>query len=318
MTTPPPRPTTGSHSTTGSHQTTGHHVPPIPPHLDPWVAELVRTGRRGRRIRGGRRVTKDDAAIALLAAPISSPRRMAVIGLKGGTGKTTLAVAMARTYARARGENVLLFDADTRHGSLPLRTGVLPVASAHDLAVTGDPGRVEILAGSLGRSPEGVWVLPSGRTAAQSAEMDERVYTGAMNAVYRHFPIMITDCGAGVATPLMQRVLSGTHALVLATTATADGVLTTEGALDWLARNGYADLVRRSIVVLTNVTPKGPGLSLEDARRRFASSCAAVFAIPADRHLAVGSHLDLDALAPATRAAFAALAGAVLGSALSG
>jgi len=187
---------------------------------------------------------------------------MAVIGLKGGTGKTTLAVAMARTYARARGENVLLFDADTRHGSLPLRTGVLPVASAHDLAVTGDPGRVEILAGSLGRSPDGVWVLPSGRTAAQSAEMDERVYTGAMNAVYRHFLIMITDCGAGVATPLMQRVVSGTHALVLATTATADGVLTTEGALDWLARNGYADLVRRSIVVLTNVTPKGPGLSL--------------------------------------------------------
>lgn len=254
---------------------------------------------------------------AVLTAPIPSPRRIAVISLKGGTGKTTLAVAMAATYARSRGSDVLLFDADTRHGSLPLRTGVLPVASAHDLAVTGDPGRVEILAGSLARSHDGVWVLPSGRSAAQSAEMDERTYTGAMNAVYRHFPIMITDCGAGVATPMMARVLSGSHSLVLATTATADGVLTTESAVDWLQRAGYAELIRRSIVVLTNVTAKGPGMSLEDAQRRFASSCAAVLAVPADRHLAVGSYLDLDALAPATRAACTRLAAAALRAALS-
>lgn len=243
---------------------------------------------------------------------------MAVVGLKGGTGKTTLAVAMAATYARASGANILLVDADTRHGSLPLRTGVLPIASAHDLAFTGDPGRIEILAGSLARSRDGVWVLPSGRTAAQSAEMDERVYTGAMNAVYRHFPIVITDCGAGVATPLMQRVLSGAHCLILATTATADGILTTEAAVDWLHRTGYADLTKRSIVVLTNVAAKGPGLKLEEAQRRFASSCAAVLAVPADRHLAVGSVLDLDALAPATRAACTELAVAALAAARSG
>jgi len=228
-----------------------------------------------------------------------------------------MAVAMAMTYARVRGNDVLLFDADTRHGSLPLRTGVLPVASAHDLAVTGDPGRIDILAGSLARSRDGVWVLPSGRTAAQSAEMDERVYTGAMNAVYRHFPIMITDCGAGVATPLMQRVLSGSHCLVLATTASADGVMTTESAVDWLHRTGYGELTRRSIVVLTNYSPKGPGLTLKEAQRRFASSCAAVLAIPNDRHLEVGSYLDLDALAPATRSSCIELAAAALGAALS-
>lgn len=248
---------------------------------------------------------------------IVSPRRIAVVGPKGGTGKTTLAVAMATTYARVRDHDVLLFDADTRHGALPLRAGVLPVASAHDLAVTGDPGRVEILAGSLARSRDGVWVLPSGHTAAQSAEMDERVYIGAMDAVYRHFPIMITDCGAGVATPLMQRVLSGAHCLVLATTATADGVQTTETAMDWLQRTGYGKLTKASIVALTNVSSKGPGLTLDEARRRFASSCATVLAIPADPHLALGSYLDLDELAPAARAAVTQLATEALGLSLS-
>lgn len=295
-------------------------LPPRAPHLDPWVTELTRVGRGPRLPRSGRggrasRIEQEEWD-AQLRAPISSPRRMAVVGLKGGTGKTTLAVAMATTFARSRGQDVLLFDADTRHGSLPLRTGVLPVASAHDLAVTGDPGRVDILAGSLGKTRDGVWVLPSGRSAEQSAEMDDRVYTGAMNAVYRHFPIMITDCGAGIATPLMQRVLSGCHSLVMASTATADGILTTENAIAWLQRAGYGELTRRSIVALTNVTPKGPGLGLAEVRRRFASTGAEVLAVPADRHLAVGGYLYFDGLAPATRAAFSHLAASALRAAL--
>lgn len=288
-----------------------------PPHLDPWVVELAGRSRRPRRLRAGR-AAQTQATAALRAIPIASPRRMAVVGLKGGTGKSTLSVALANTYARERGENVLLFDADTRHGVLPLRTGTSPVASAHEIAATGDPGRPENLAGSLSRSPDGVWVLPSGRTPAQSAAMDERVYTGAMNALYRHFPITISDCGAGLASPLMQRVLSGCHSLVLATSATADGVLTSENAIAWLRSAGYAELTGRSVVALTNAThspkarAKGPGIGVEEARRRFATSCADVIAVPADRHLAVGSYLDLDALAQPTRAAIIAVAAAAL------
>ncbi|MDQ3578293.1 MAG: hypothetical protein M3443_12000 [Actinomycetota bacterium] len=83
--------------------------PPMAPHRDPWIAELApedrrSRGRRGRR--GGRAnkksptTTKNDPVAASLTPVIESPRRLAVIGLKGGTGKTTLAVAMAMTYAR--------------------------------------------------------------------------------------------------------------------------------------------------------------------------------------------------------------------------
>lgn len=317
MSSPPPPPPRHESPPPGSPSPRAEPPPlPLPrtaPHLDPWVAELARPGGRGsRRVRRIGRARRAEATAALQAIPILSPRRMAVVGLKGGTGKSTLSVAIASTYARIRGADVLLFDADTRHGVLPLRTGISPVASVHEIAATGDPGRVENLAGSLSRSRDGVWVLPSGRSAAQSAAMDERVYTGAMNAVYRHFPITITDCGAGLATPLMQRVLSGCHSLVLATSATADGVLTSENAVAWLRRSGYAELTQRSVLALTNVSAKGPGIGLEEARRRFATSCADVIAIPADRHLAVGSYLDLDALAPATRAAVVALATAVL------
>ncbi len=160
-------------------------------------------------------------------------------------------------------------------------------------------------------------MLPSGLDPGESARFDEATFVATMDVVHRHFPITITDCGAGVATPLMQRVLSGAHSLILATTATADGVLTTESAVDWLQRTGYGELTKHSIVVLTNVSAKRPGMSLEEARRRFASSCAAVLAIPADSHLAVGGRLELERLAPATQAACNQLAAAALGAALS-
>lgn len=290
---------------------------PHPAHLDPWVAALTEGSGRHRRRRAGRRIrtSRDEVVAALQAITITAPRRLAVVGLKGGSGRTTLSVVLATTYARVRGEHVLLFDADTRHGSLPLRTGTFPIATAHEVAATGDPGRVEVLTGAVSRSADGVWVLPSGRSAAQSALLDERVHAGAMNALYRHFPIMITDCGSGLATPLMEAVLSGCHGLVLATTDGEDGVQAIEQAVSWLRRTGYFDLTKRSVVAMT--TLHRSGVSLAEAQRRFGTSCADVLAIPADPHLAAGSYIDIGALEVSTRVAYARLAVSALRAAQS-
>ena len=83
------------------------------PHLDPGVAGLDAPRPAPRRRLFGRGLTEGDspptpADIAAwsgqLAAPVPSPRRIGVIALKGGVGKTTLAVLLASALARHRRE----------------------------------------------------------------------------------------------------------------------------------------------------------------------------------------------------------------------
>ena len=298
---------------------------PAAPHLDPAVAGLTRAPQPVKRrwtTRGETPVEPPPTAADLaawtasLATPVQSPRRIGVVALKGGVGKTTLSVLLASTLARSRTDPVLLFDADTTFGSLALRTGVPLAASAHELAVAGDPGRFDVLSGALSRSRDGAWVLPSGRDPEQSAALSEQVYVGAMNAVFRHFAVMVTDCGAGLATPLMRRVVSGCHSLVLATSPSVDGLLASHNVLRWLRTSGFAALADRSIVALTNVPAGGGAVDLAEARNRFAGLAGTVLTVPSDPHLATGSQLELDALAPATRAAAVRLAASALGAAL--
>ncbi|PZA22599.1 MinD/ParA family ATP-binding protein, partial [Modestobacter versicolor] len=278
------------------------------PHLDPAVAGLTEqppTARRRWPWQGPQAEQPSSADVAAwtatLQTPVPSPRRIGVVALKGGVGKTTLSVLLAGTLARARQDPVLLFDADTTFGSLALRTGVPLSASAHELAAAGDPGRFDVLAGALARSADGAWVLPSGRDPEQSAALTEQVYIGAMNAVFQHFAVMVTDCGAGLATPLMRRVVSGCHSLVLATSPSVDGILASHNVLRWLRSSGFAGLADRSVVALTNVPADGAGVDVTETVARFGPLAGDVVAVPADRHLAQGGRLDLDALSGPTR-----------------
>jgi MinD-like ATPase involved in chromosome partitioning or flagellar assembly len=305
---------------------------PAPVHLDPRVAGLVRPGRTrpapaplrsvgsavGAFVRpsSAESFDVDQLATQQLLARLPGPRRISVVALKGGVGKTTLSVLLAGTIARARREPVLLFDTDPTFGSLVLRTGARPRIAVADVARLGDPGSLERMRPFLAPSPDGVWVLPSGLDPEQSAALDADSYAGAMDAVHRHFPVMVTDCGTGLVGPVSQRVLRGSHTLVFATSPSLDGVMATHNSLSWLHEHGRAWLARNSTVVLTNVPRRGAALDLDETRQRFAPLCREVTVLPADPHLAAGGPVDLDALAPATRTAALRLAASVIGAAL--
>lgn len=296
------------------------HARAVPAHLDPRVTGLDQAGAPRRRSQFfGRRShhdkTSNPTSNAILA-PIDSPRRISVVGLKGGVGKTTLSILMAKSMARARKRPVLLLDSDTTYGSLMLRTGVVPVASAHDVAQMGDPGALSVLSSVISRTEEDVWVLPTGRSPQQSAEFDDTTYVGAMRAVFRHFPITITDSGTGMAGPLMDRIITASHSLVIATSPSLDGVLASHNALQWLGSLGYHDLLNRTIVAISNVSTTQPQIDIAETRARFAPLCRAVITVPADPHLAPGSLLEYDKLDAQTQRAASDLAAVALEAAL--
>jgi len=263
--------------------------------------------------RGKARGREQEAEFAGgLEIPLRSPRRIAVVGLKGGVGKTTLSVLLADLYSRARGEPVLLMDADPTFGSLLLRSGVAPTHSARDLAGRGDPGQFAILAPYLAQSAVGTWVLPSGLDPGESAHFDEGTFVSTMEVVHRHFPVTVIDCGAGLSGGLMSQLLGGAHTLVFATSPSVDGITATYSGLRWIADRGFGALVANSFVAVTAVRRRGTPVDLTAAGRRFEGLCRGLLVVPDDPHLRAGSRIDLDELAQPTRGAITQLAAEVL------
>jgi len=247
-----------------------------------------------------------------LSIPSRGPRRIAVVGLKGGVGKTTLSVLLAGIYSQVRREPVLLLDADPTFGSLLLRSGVAPTYSARELAGRGDPGELAILAPYLAQSAHGTWVLPSGLDPGQSARFDEATFAATMDVVHRYFPVMVTDCGAGLSGGLMSQLLGGTHTLVFATSPSVDGLTATYAGLRWIADRGFGALVANSLVAVTAVPRRGTPVDLAAAARRFDGLCRGLLNVPDDPHLRAGARIDHSELADETRAALMHLAAEVL------
>ncbi|MDQ3475132.1 MAG: MinD/ParA family protein [Actinomycetota bacterium] len=244
--------------------------------------------------------------------PLKSPLRIAVVGLKGGVGKSTLSVLLAGMYSKSRDEPVLLLDTDPTFGSLLLRSGVAPTHSARDLAGRGDPGDLAILTPYLARSADGAWVLPSGLDPGESARFDEATFVATMDVVHRHFAITVTDCGAGLSGGLMRQLLSGAHTLVFATSPSVDGITATYAGLRWIAERGFGALVANSFVAVTAVRRRDLPVDLAAAAKRFDGLCRGLISNTDDPHLRAGARIDQSELTEQTRLAMLRLAAEVL------
>jgi pilus assembly protein CpaE len=97
---------------------------------------------------------------AATVRPADAPRSplVAVLGPKGGTGKTTLATNLAADLA-TRGQETLLVDLDLQFGDVGVVLGVEPDRTIYDLATAGGTMDAERLRGYTGRSRDGVNVL---------------------------------------------------------------------------------------------------------------------------------------------------------------
>jgi hypothetical protein len=90
-----------------------------------------------------------------------------------------------------------------------------------------------------------------------------------------------------------------------------DGASSASTTLDWLSAHGYADLVSRSITVISGVRETGKMINVEDIVSHFETRCRGVVVVPFDEHLAAGAELDLDMMRPKVREAYFTLAAMV-------
>nr|MBA3524853.1 AAA family ATPase [Geodermatophilaceae bacterium] len=144
-----------------------------------------------------------------LATPVQGSHRVAVVSLKGGVGKTTVAAGLALTLAQHRGDRVVALDANPDAGTLAERvTGEVEV-SVRDLLADVDRIRsfTDITAyTSLTRRLQ---VVAADPVPDPSSPFDEFGYRTVSGVLSRFFNIIVTDSGTGV----LHSALAGTLAL---------------------------------------------------------------------------------------------------------
>ncbi|GLY92142.1 MinD/ParA family ATP-binding protein [Actinoallomurus iriomotensis] len=292
---PPPPPPYGAPPAPGSDDAlTGRPV-----HGDPMLRRVTRGIQRVVGASTTSETHDRTAAAGRLQQAVTTTRRIAVTSLRGGAGKTTIAVLTASALARHRPDRVLLIDADPEFGTMPLRLGVTSAPALPELA-----GRrfewFDDVRPYLARTDAGLWILPG--TGSGTATLDPGVFQTVTGALNRFFAIVVIDCGAGLTGELQRGVLANAHAHIHVTPGTADGAVSAGRALDWLNANGHQALAPRTVTVFATHAPHSRA-NLAPATALLRSHGIGVAHLPYDRHLASGGVLDLSLLAESTRQA---------------
>ncbi|MGH9095002.1 MAG: MinD/ParA family ATP-binding protein, partial [Acidimicrobiales bacterium] len=268
----------------------------------------------GRRIKLGPS-SNDTARDQLLARARTSAatgrRRIAMISLKGGVGKTTTTVMLGHTLADVRGDNVIAIDANPDAGNLAQRIRRQSEMSARDLLnATGSLERYADVRTYTSQADSRLEVLAGEADPALSEAFSASDYEHVLAALERVYSIVLTDCGTGILHDAMRAVLWYADQLVVVTSPAVDSANALGQLLEWLECHGHHILVESGIVVVNGVR-KHSAIRLEQFDQAFGRRCRAVVRVPYDPALSTGGVVSLEALLPATRRAYLDLAAAV-------
>ncbi|WP_030041106.1 MinD/ParA family ATP-binding protein, partial [Streptomyces resistomycificus] len=250
--------------------------------------------------------------LELIRTPVLSCYRIAVISLKGGVGKTTTTTALGSTLATERQDKILAIDANPDAGTLGRRVRRETGATIRDLvqAIPYLNSYMDIRR-FTSQAPSGLEIIANDVDPAVSTTFNDEDYRRAIDVLGNQYPVILTDSGTGLLYSAMRGVLDLADQLIIISTPSVDGASSASTTLDWLSAHGYADLVSRSITVISGVRETGKMIKVEDIVSHFETRCRGVIVVPFDEHLAAGAEVDLDMMRPKVREAYFNLAAMV-------
>ncbi|MEV6671534.1 SCO5717 family growth-regulating ATPase [Streptomyces sp. NPDC051162] len=243
--------------------------------------------------------------LELIRTPVLSCYRIAVISLKGGVGKTTTTTALGATLASERQDKILAIDANPDAGTLGRRVRRETGATIRDLvqAIPSLNSYMDIRR-YTSQAPSGLEIIANDVDPAVSTTFNDEDYRRAIDLLGKQYPIILTDSGTGLLYSAMRGVLDLADQLIVVSTPSVDGASSASTTLDWLHAHGYADLVSRSVTVISGVRETGKMIKVEDIVSHFETRCRGVVVVPFDEHLAAGAEVDLEMMRPKTREAY--------------
>lgn len=158
---------------------------------------------------------------------------VAVLGLRGGTGVTTLAVNLALTLARSSPNQVCLVDLSPSSGHGALQLGLRPEPNWSALALLSvGPGSATIRNYLLSHSA-GLYLLAAPFVPIVGEGLRREMVMAVLTALRENFPNVVVDLPTFLSEGAMA-VLENADAILLVTTADPSALQTTVGTLQVL------------------------------------------------------------------------------------
>jgi MinD-like ATPase involved in chromosome partitioning or flagellar assembly len=245
---------------------------------------------------------------ARIQRPLETHCTMAVVQLKGGATKTTVAYHLAATYGRIRGGNILAGEFNENQGTL----GERALAGAHDrttLDLIRNLGTVTRRTSDLVRyiRPQGddrIHVLASPPEGADRRRVDGTSVKAAHDVLLSLYNLILLDTGNSAQASTWQAAVDVADSLVFVAQNKADDFRLLEATIEGVKAQGHAAKFTRSILVITNTAQPNADRLAQLKEYGKSIGLAAVVVVPFDRSLQEGQNFDYEALNPATRRAY--------------
>ncbi|MGI5154601.1 TcpE family conjugal transfer membrane protein [Microbispora sp. CA-102843] len=262
---------------------------------------------------GGSRTDGMEIDEARTRVPLTTSKRIMVLGCTGGAGQTTTALMLGHTLARYREDRVLALDANTGEDTLTTRIAAESPETLSSL-IEGS----EEVTGYLGmrayttRCESGLEVVGADTDDRVTQRLAERAFLAdwrrTLAALDRHYRLTVIDPAAALAA----RLLPYADQLVLVAPASEDASEAVAMTYEWLDGHGCSDLRRRAVMVINGVSRRSLP-EVEQAEAVASGRCRAIVRVPWEDELAPGrpGPVDVNHLRMGGRRAYVALAGVI-------
>ncbi|MBI5948614.1 MAG: AAA family ATPase [Chloroflexi bacterium] len=208
----------------------------------------------------GRVLNLHTRKAAAPAEPLLRGRVIAVVGQKGGIGKTTISTNLAAALAGEAHSSTVIVDFDTNFGDVGLAFDVHGDYTAGDLASGLDSLDRESFKDSLVLHESGAYVLPAPRHVGDWLHVEPEQLEALVDAAASMFDHVIIDTPGAFNDTVAAALALADHAFIV-TSLEVTSIKNTALLLDLLKEEEYPE--ERILVIVNNTSPD-PGVTAMD------------------------------------------------------
>ncbi|MCY7403763.1 MAG: chromosome partitioning protein [Cryobacterium sp.] len=250
-------------------------------------------------------------AITAVQRSLNGPRTIVVLNPKGGAHKTTATLLIAATFGIYRGGYTLAWDNNETMGTLGVRAQAArhtntAVDLLRDLDRFGDTrSRVGDLDNYVRSQGDAQFdALASDLDPAGAASIDDNAFRKLHKTLSRFYRVLVIDTGNNMRASNWEAAVDTADQLVIVSTIREDTGYGAASLIDGLRQKGHADKVAQAVTVLASPSKTADEQLSKRLHDHFRQLTRTVVDVPYDASLVGGGPLNVDALAPRTRAAW--------------